>query len=571
MAYEIVDNFAAGLDIRKSPLTAPGGTLTRLTNAAISPGGEIEKRRAFTKVGDNLLANTFGLASTEATLHVFTRDTDVEPPDLADYGLTGVGLKTLKLPNAADDLIQVDYDSFDGKIYVACAQPSGTTDAEKNPHYYDDPVGGTVVQTEGSGKGYYIRTYQSKIYSISGKYLYFSAVNDPLLWDQPTSADLIAVSSLSNTFPAVCTVAAADVGKFTADQTVVISGADTAHAAANGPHQVGTVDNTAHTFTLADVDLTTADAAQTTNVKVNPKPATGAGYINLSLQDSDSEKLTSLEVYYDKLAILSSEAIQLWAVDPDPLQNAYVQLLRGAGTTAPRSTSQYGSGDVLYLDKSGVRSMKAKDSSNSASVSDIGSPVDRLMFDIRERRGQDYADKAIALLEPYVGRFWMVFPEEIYVLSYFPGPDITAWSKYLPSVGEEVFTIEHAVPCGGRLFFRSGDNLYVYGGPEGKSFDNCGVEIRLPYLSGKKPGHNKVFEAVDLSMDGEWLVKVSYDFNDSDFEELVGTFLSSTWNGGRMELQGYVSHLSLRFYNNAEGPAVLSNVAVHYTVADDEQ
>ena len=125
-----------------------------------------------------------------------------------------------------------------------------------------------MVETEGTGKGAYVRTYQSKVYSVIGKYLYFSAVNDPKLWNT----------------------------------------------------------------------------------------GTGAGYINLSLQDADSERLTSLEVYYDKLAIFSTEAIQVWAVDPDPAQNAYVQLLRGTGTNAPRSTSQYGSGDVLYLDQSGIRS-----------------------------------------------------------------------------------------------------------------------------------------------------------------------------------------------------------------------
>jgi hypothetical protein len=567
MTYEVVDNFAAGLDVRKSPLTAPGGTLTRLTNAAISPGGEIEKRRAFVKVGDNLLAGTFGLASTEATLYAFSRNVDVPPPDLAAYGIANIAMKIQKLPNAATDLTQIDYDSFDGKLYVVCAQPSGATDADKNPHYYD------AVRTQGSGKGYYIRTYQSKVYSIGGKYLYFSAINDPLLWDLPTSADLVTVTSLSNSFPAVCTVSPADMGKFAVDRVVVISGADTTHAAANGPHQVTAVDAVANTFTLGDVNTAAATAAQTTGVKVNPKPATGAGFINLSLQDSDSEKLTSIEVYYDKLAILSSEAIQLWAVDPDPLQNAYVQLLRGAGTTAPRSTSQYGSGDVLYLDRSGIRSMKAKDSSNSASVSDIGSPIDRLMSSVRQDRGQEYADKAVAMLEPYVGRFWMVFPEEVYVLSYFPGPDITAWSKYETTQGDdmETFTIEHAVACGGRLFFRSGDDLIIYGGPDGASYDHCEVDVWLPYLNGKKPGHNKTFEALDMSITGEWHVHVSYDFNQPEVTEVVGTFSASTWNHGRAELQGYGSHISLHFHCHNSDPATLSNIAIHYKTADDEQ
>jgi hypothetical protein len=470
LTYEIVDNFAAGLDTRKSPLTSPGGTLTRLKNAAINPGGEIEKRRAFVKIGSNILANTFGLAATESTLYAFTRNTVVTPPAL---GVPGVGLVFQKIPNGAADLDQADYDTFDGKIYLVGTQPSGTTDILKNPHYYDG-----ALTTTGSGKGYYIRTYQSKVYGINGKYLYFSAVNDPMNWDT----------------------------------------------------------------------------------------GTGHGYINLSLQDADSERLTALEVYYDKLAILSSEAVQLWAVDPDPLQNAYVQLLRGIGTSAPRSTLQYGNGDVLFLDQSGARSMKARDASNSASVSDIGSPIDNLLSALHVAQGDAYYSKAIALLEPLVGRFWMVFPDGIYVLSYFPGPHITAWSFY--DLG---FTISHAVTCGGRVFLRSGNDLYIYGGIDNKTYDNCGVEVRLPYLNGKKPGHNKLFEAIDVTIQGLWEVRASYDFNNADAEEVVGTFSQSSWNGGRAELTGYASHLSLRFYNNDTNYASLSNIAIHYQIEDDTQ
>jgi hypothetical protein len=475
VAYEVVENFAAGLDNRKSPLTAPGGTLTRLTNAAVNPGGEIEKRRAFVKLGTNLLAGTFGLAATSSTLYVFGRN---EVPTVPASPVPGVGLVGLQVPGLGAEATQTDYDVFDGRIYLVCYNPSGLTDVDKNPHYYAQAGTLFTHPTEGAGKGYYVRTYQSKIYSVTGKYLYFSAVNDPMLWDT----------------------------------------------------------------------------------------GTGHGYINLSLQDADSERLTSLEVYYDKLGIFSTEAIQLWAVDPDPLANAYVQLLRGTGTNAPRSTSQYGSGDVLYLDQSGVRSMKAKDSSNSAAVSDIGSPIDALIQEIHRDRGQTYFNKAIALLEPLVGRFWMVFPDIIYVLSYFPGPKITAWSKYVPG-----FTIDHAVACGGHLFFRAGDDLYVYGGTDGGAYDNCGVEIRLPYLNGKKPGNNKIFEAIDLSITGSWQVRVSYDFNNPDAEETIGNFAASTWNGGRAELTGNASHISLRFHNSDANPAVLSNVAVHYQVVDDEQ
>jgi hypothetical protein len=470
MTYQTVDNFVAGLDTRKSPLTSPAGTLTRLINAVITPGGEISKRRAFVNIA-TVPATTFGLAATESSLYVFGRNVDVS---VTSPIVPGVAFASLKVPNAAADLVQTDYDVFDGKVYLVTSQPSGADAATKNPHYYDVPM----AVTQGAGKGLYVRTYQSKMYSVNGKFLYFCAVGDPKNWTS----------------------------------------------------------------------------------------GTGAGFINLSLQDADAEVLTSIEVYYDKLAIFSTEAVQIWAVDADPLQNVFTQLLRAAGTSAPRSPLQYGSGDVLFLDPSGIRSLKARDSSNSASVSDIGSPVDPTVQTIFSMFGASYTSKAIAMLEPSVGRFWMVFPTQILVLSYFPGPKITAWSQF--TLG---FTVQHAVTAGGRIFIRDTENrIWVYGGSSGTDYDNCGVEVRLPYLDGKKPGHKKLFQGFDATVSGTWRVAVSYDFNNPDQEDTLGTVDKPTWNAGRFEQQGYDSHYSLRFYNNDSLPATISNCAIHYEMADAE-
>ena len=485
MTYQLIENFAAGLDTRKSPLTAPAGTLLRLKNAQITPGGEIAKRRAFVNIA-TLPSNSFGLAATESSLVIFGRNVTVTPPSL---GVTGVTMKALTVPDAATDLVQSDFDVFDGRIYMVGSKPSGADAAAKNPHYLDDGTTTMFAVTEGNGKGYYVRTFQTKMYAISGKYLYFSAVKQPKAWN------------------------------------------------------VGSP--------ILDPD---------------GKATTGMGFINLSMQDADSEVLTSLEVYYDKLAIFSSEAIQVWAVDPDPLQNSYLQLLRGSGTLASRSPLQYGTGDVLFLDHSGVRSMKARDSSNSASVSDIGSPVDSLLTQLEVDLGTSFTSKAIALLEPFVGRFWLAYPDRIYVLSYFPGPKVTAWSNFtLP------FTVQHAVTCGGRIFIRdTANNLWLYGGIDAKTYDNCGVEVRLPYLDGKKPGHRKQFNAFDATISGTWRVAVSFDYNNPDAEETIGTFSTPTWSAGRAEMQGYDSHFSLRFYNDDALPATISNCAAHYEMADDE-
>jgi hypothetical protein len=458
----MIDDFAGGLDTRKSALTSPAGTLQRLNDCVITPGGEIAKRKAFVQVAD--LTGTFGLAATEANLYAFTRGVAVTPPS---SGVSGVGLIYQQIPSTDPAISQTDFDTFDGDVYLVTLH----TGTGVNHHYFRG------LETEGTNRGYYVRTYGTKVYSILGKNLFFSAVGDATNWTT----------------------------------------------------------------------------------------GTGAGFINLSTQDADGESLTTLEIYYDKLAIFSSESSQIWSVDTDPLQNVLDQVLRGAGTTAPLASLQYGSGDILYLSQTGVRSIKARDASNSGAVSDIGSPIDLEIQNVYAQRGSGYFNAARALLEPIVGRFWMIFPDQIFVLSYFPGPKITAWSRYTVP-----FPINYAVTCGGHVFLRSGNALYAYGGASGNVYDATVGEIRVPYLDMKRPGHNKLFEALDMTISGTWTVKNSFEFNSPDTEETIGTFSAPTWRGGRAEFTGGSSHFSLRFYTSGSGPATLSNTAVHYRMADDE-
>jgi hypothetical protein len=76
MRYVIIENFKYGLDSRRLAMTSQPGTLAVLENAHVTPGGEIEKRKAFvalTRTGEGAtsLAGTMGLEATEDGLVVF--------------------------------------------------------------------------------------------------------------------------------------------------------------------------------------------------------------------------------------------------------------------------------------------------------------------------------------------------------------------------------------------------------------------------------------------------------------------------------------------------------------------
>src|SRR6516225_6678483 len=70
MPYMTITNFSAGLDLRRSALTAPAGTLRSLKNLHLTPGGEIEKRLAFVKIA-TVGAQTAGLIELNQKLYVF--------------------------------------------------------------------------------------------------------------------------------------------------------------------------------------------------------------------------------------------------------------------------------------------------------------------------------------------------------------------------------------------------------------------------------------------------------------------------------------------------------------------
>lgn len=66
----VVQNFKFGLDTRRSEQTSVPGTLVTLQDAHVNQGGEIEKRKAFVKLG-TLPTGCFGLQETPTALYTF--------------------------------------------------------------------------------------------------------------------------------------------------------------------------------------------------------------------------------------------------------------------------------------------------------------------------------------------------------------------------------------------------------------------------------------------------------------------------------------------------------------------
>lgn len=286
---------------------------------------------------------------------------------------------------------------------------------------------------------------------------------------------------------------------------------------------------------------------------------TGSGFIDMSNNFGGREDLTGVGVYQNNLAVFSRRNVQLWSMDADPAQNTQVQVLANTGAIAPDSVVSVGSIDLLYLADNGVRSVRSRENTDTAYASDIGSPVDSIIIEHMAATG-DLKFNAKAVIEPIDGRYWLAIGNKIFVLSYFSGSNISAWSVYEPG-----FTVTEMVAREDKVYVRDTDNkVYVFGGTDGSVYDSCEVVIELPYLDANKPATYKEAKGVDMTCNGEWEVYLGFDHTNPTARDIVATVTQSTFALGKIPATGAGTHFGPRFVHQAAGPALLANFIVHY-------
>jgi hypothetical protein len=298
----------------------------------------------------------------------------------------------------------------------------------------------------------------------------------------------------------------------------------------------------------------------------------GSGFINIGANDADSENLRSMEVYYDKMAIFSALSCQLWFLDPDPSLNQYYQTLRDAGTLAPSSVRQYVANDVYFLGTHGIRSLRARDLTTTAAVADVGSPIDPVVQDIINARGQlwgTYWTKAI--LSPRTGRIWLAMQDRIYILSNWASPNISAWSVYIPE-----FTIDnqHVVFSDPYVVLLATDKrVFRFGSQGDLVYDSCPVVVTTPFLSFDKPATFKFYQGFDAicsnNPSSTWNVQASFDPTQATtpFDQIC-TIDGPTIMDGRIPISGRGTHIQLQITHQASGPATFSKLFIHYAPAE---
>lgn len=295
----------------------------------------------------------------------------------------------------------------------------------------------------------------------------------------------------------------------------------------------------------------------------NPKKwgqdGVGAGFINMSNNSGGNEVLTAAALYQGNMAVFSRRNVQIWSIDTDPANNRQGQVLSNTGSFGARSVISVGDIDVFYLSDSGIRSLRARDSSNAAVVNDVGTPVDGLILSDLNGLTDTQKSACPAIIEPVDGRYWIAIGNKIYVFSYFPSSQVAAWSTYEPGRTFTDFTSKD-----GKIYAKEGQFVYVYGGLNGNTYDNSEVEVVLPYLDGGKPAHIKTLMGLDMTCEGEWAVEIGMDPINPGARDIVATVSQPTFTLGRIQANGMGTHVGVRLVNQSSGYARLANLICHF-------
>lgn len=560
-----IQKFRDGLDARRLPETTNGGALIHAVNGHITRGGEFEKRAAFVPTY-TLPAGTASLAATADSIYVFG--------DGADPGVPA-GVLYQQLQNDFFDPIErvVSWDLFEGLLYTVAE--FNTVGSGEIVHFYN---AAPVNRLGRSAFAFIVIVSGNPGDTVAVTVGGVAATSAPVAWAGTTADTATALAANINShisapdylaiaLGSTVVLSAADVGAAANGRAVGTSGAIvvTANGAlANGVDPYVTTTRFVRTigtkeYTLSGSDLQFSAVGDPTDWD-GSGGGVGFGFIDTSSYTSGSEDLTAVVEFGEAGAVFSQRTIQIWTLRPDPTENALQQRLRNTGTSCPKSITQFGDSDVFYLDESGLKSMRARDKSGAASTYGVGVKADPLIVAKLRTLTEDERALVVGLIEPLTGNFWLIVKDMIYVYAFFEEEGVSGWTTYLPG-----FTVTDAVVFNRRVYLRSGNTIYVYGGlATGQETDATVAEMWTAYQDGEDPTKAKTWTGFDAAVSGKWSVAVGTSLRDTDAEDDICTISRTTYNDERIGLVGQSTHASLRFRSRGTGAATIGACALHY-------
>lgn len=568
MAYIHITSFKEGLDSRRAPLTTTQGSMLTAENGHITRGGEFEKRKAFVLTYD-LPDGTFGMHSTSSHIYVFG---SADPSTFLSAVPNGVTYQRLVPPSGQTMVEVISVDAFNGLPYVVAKYDDGNV-----YHFYNgqrvvawDDIAPTVTSMDTVGTS--LAALVDGDPDVSASYALVGARRIITITGDDDNDDFAVSATVGNNGIIDDSLATISV-----IQPAGASQPKIVEVVLDGTYEVSdqwTITIKGRIYTLTGAASGTGGPVLTYRGKIytglqslfyfsdvnDPMnwSTDGAGFINISNQLGGSESLTGIAPYQSFIAVMTRHSTQIWRVDPDPNLNSLEQIIQNVGTMAPRSSVAFGQSDVFFLSDSGIRSLRARDASNAAITYDVGTSIDTLVTAQIGSTEETIVSRACGVIEPVDGRYMLSLGDTIFVYSMFPASSISAWSTY--KLG---FTVEWFSVQGNRLYARSGNKIYLYGGVTGDEYDSSVVTVDLSCLDASRPPQQKTWRAFDLMCDGTWNVEANFEPKTVAYDNL-GYTTDQNVSLPSFVMNGHGTHLSLRFTHNTAEYARLSAAIAHF-------
>lgn len=336
------------------------------------------------------------------------------------------------------------------------------------------------------------------------------------------------------------------------------SGAGGGVTAANGIMPVAVLPKNSKTYAIAGPNMFGSAIGDCTQWN----SGTGSFITDMSSELAGAQTLTAMALFQGNLAVFSRSTVQIRFVDPDPALNEQLQAMQNIGTMAPKSVTAFGDADVFFLSDTGVRSLKVRAATDSATVADIGSPIDPLIIAAIKANSASTLTRAVGAIEPVDGRFFLQIGTTTYVFNFFPDAKVAAWTIY-----ETGLAITDFATIDTKFFARAGNTVYLLGGDNNDQYTASPPDIKIPFISAKQIATLKHFKALDVICDGVFDVTISTDPIHPDEEETICTVNGTTLGLGINAFAGEdVTAIALRFTGRPSKYARLSALAVHHEV-----
>lgn len=581
MAYAVVEDFRGGVDRRSPRHSGTPGTLWVGKNVHVTRGGRIEKRKKLVAKYELPVGKTWGMKGAKGVPYVFGYE---NPGAFSPAIPSGVTYQKLLHPGisttAIDDVLDVI--SFNGKQYVIVRFADDSIH-----HYYD----GVRVTAWDDGV---MTSWRNTLEQMAAHLA--SLINESSVVSASASGAVITITNRAVNVTTAITAAAENVSGGSNDQTAtalvtVAAGVGTAQVATVtlagtpevgdrfavtvGDTEYGAGDNpsTKATFGIAlgtKLYLCAGSVVYFCGVSsptVWRAGVTGAGFFNVTSSGKGSEDIVSVGEFQGGLAFLCQSFIQTWTVNADPDQNSMLRTVDNTGGVAVRAFVSAGNLDGYYLSPAGLKSLKQQASTGTPFAADVGDNIEPLIQSDLNTLSAETIAATKAAINPFDARTWFWLGTKIYVLSYYPQSKINAWTWY-----ETGLTPGWMEPINNRLYLRSGDTIYVYGGDSGTDYDTDDsdiyyAEIEMPFMHAGRIADDKTATAYNIGGEGKWDVWMKTDPTDPDVEVALGRVDYFTYHEPEYAMGLESTHFAPRLKTVEPGAALLSTFSFDFEKA----